>query len=74
MDAQVHQQDKKIQVTLSQLVHDAVFNSVNRNYTFRECWKNSLGFYFPESTGALDDLIQNFWGFTLENDIDIVSM
>lgn len=70
-DAEVQQQDKIIQVSLSQFVLDAIFHWVYRNYTAREYWKNLQEYYCPDPTGDLDDVIQGFWSFTVEDDIDI---
>ncbi|KAF5192915.1 hypothetical protein FRX31_017498, partial [Thalictrum thalictroides] len=70
-DVAVQKQDTNIRVALSQLVPDTVFHLVGRNYTARECWKNLQDFYCPDPIGDLDDLIQKFWSFTVEDDIDV---
>ncbi|KHJ30468.1 hypothetical protein EV44_g3279 [Erysiphe necator] len=41
------------------------------SYTPKECWDNLKEFYCPNSTEDVHDLLEEFWGLTVEDDIDI---
>lgn len=63
--------DKNIRVAISQLVPDVVFHLVDPSYTSKQCWDNLQQYYRPNSTEDIDDLLQEFWNFTVEEEIDV---
>ncbi|KHJ33202.1 hypothetical protein EV44_g3362 [Erysiphe necator] len=70
-DKIIHKQDKNIRIAISQLVPDVVFHNFDCTYTAKQCWDNLKEFYFPNSAEDIDDLLQEFWGLTIEDDVDI---
>ena len=70
-DMAVHKQDKNIRVAISQLVPDIAFHLVDSSYTSKECWDNFKGFYCPDSSVDIDDLLVDFWDLTVEDDVDV---
>ncbi|KAI0992659.1 hypothetical protein K3495_g15526, partial [Podosphaera aphanis] len=64
-------QDRNIRVAISQLVPDIAFHLVGPTYTAKQCWDNLKQFYRPNSEEDVDDLLQEFWGLVVEDDVDI---
>ncbi|KAI0999622.1 hypothetical protein K3495_g8576 [Podosphaera aphanis] len=64
-------QDRNIRVAISQLVPDIVFHLVGPSFTAKQCWDNLRDFYCPSSGEDVDDLLQEFWGFAIEDDVDV---
>ena len=67
----VHNQDKNTRVPISQLTPDIAFHLVDSCYTSKECSDKLKEFYYPDSIEDVEDLVQDFWGLTVEDDIDI---
>ena len=67
----VHKQDRNIRIAISQLVPNIVFHLVNSSYTSKQCWDNLRQFYCPNSAEDVDDLLQEFWGLIVEDDIEV---
>lgn len=67
----VIKQDRNIRVAISQLVPDIVFHLVHPSYTAKQCWDNLKQFYRPNTDEDIDDLLQDFWGLIVEDDVEI---
>ena len=67
----VCRQDKNIRIAISQLVPDIAFHLVDSSYTSKQCWDNLRQFYCPNLAEDVDDLLQNFWSLTFEDDVDV---
>lgn len=50
---------------------DIVFHLVGSTFTAKECWENLREFYCPNPKEDLDDLLLEFWGLDVEDDIDV---
>ena len=67
----VRKQDQNIRVAISQLVPDTVFHLVGSTFTAKECWDNLRQFYCPNQSETIDDLLQKYWGFDVDDDVDV---
>lgn len=67
----VCKQDRNIRVAISQLVPDIAFYLVDSTYTSKLCWESLRQLFCPSSAEDVDDLLQQFWGLSLEDDVDI---
>lgn len=63
--------DMHIRIAMSQLVPDIAFHLVHSTYTSKECWDNLREFYCPNPSGDLDDLLEEFWGVSIEDDDEV---
>ena len=70
-DLTAHKQDKIIRAAISQLVPDIVFHLVDASFTSKKCWDNLKQFYRPNSTEDVDDLLQEFWGLEVDDEISV---
>ena len=70
-EKKVRKQDQNVRIAMSRLVPDAASHVIGPNYTARECWINIKEFYCPNPSNDIDDLLQEFWGLTVEDEIEV---
>lgn len=70
-DKTVQKQDKNIRVAMSHLVPDEIFHLVDSSFTSKKCWDNLRQYYCPNSTEDIDDLLGQYWGLQVEDDVEV---
>ena len=63
--------DQNVRVAISRLVPDTAHHLVGHSFTAKECWDNLKEFFCPNPSEDIDDLLQEFWGLTVEDDVDV---
>ena len=70
-DLVFHKQDQNVRVAISRLVPDTAHHLVGPSFSAKECWDNLKEFFCPNPSEDIDDLLQDFWGLTMEDDVDV---
>ncbi|KAI1005435.1 hypothetical protein K3495_g2784 [Podosphaera aphanis] len=64
-------QDGNIKVALVQLVPEETFYLIHGKSTSKEMWDALLEYYRPMCRDTVASLLQDFWGFTMNDGVDV---